>query len=225
MPVQRWRLTVARGPDAPDLSQRDQQAAWSAALLASGLAHGGEPEPARLAHAAPIPNGLTADAEILDLFLPVRRTAADVRERIGAAMPEGYRLVGLHDVWLGEPALPAVLEAADYRVRVTADGEPPDAVALRDAVARLLAAVHLDRAGRRAGNLRPLVDDVRVGPDGALWMRLRFDPALGTGRPEEVVAALASFSGQPLIAATRHRERLWLRGEDRGDGRDPSHRS
>jgi hypothetical protein len=45
-------------------------------------------------------------------------------------------------------------------------------------------------------------------------MRLRFDPAAGTGRPEEVVQALAALAGRPLTATRRHRERLWLKGDD-----------
>src|SRR5690349_15497071 len=145
MPVQRFRLTFARDPDAPDLNQREQLAAWSALLVATGLTAPDDPEPARLVMAAPIPTGLTCDAELADLFLPVRRTSADVRERLTDAMPAGHRLVDLYDVWLGEPALPAALTAADYRVEVSAGGQPPDSTGLSDAVARVLAATTVER--------------------------------------------------------------------------------
>jgi len=40
--------------------------------------------------------------------------------------------------------------------------------------------------------------------------RTRFHPELGTGRPEEVLAALADAAGRPLEAATIVRERLLL---------------
>jgi hypothetical protein len=218
MPLQRFRLTFARAPDAPDLTQREQLAAWSAALAATGLTTPDDPEPARLVAAAPIPTGLSCDAELADLFLPVRRTAADVRERLVAAMPAGHRLVDLYDVWLGEPALPGALVAADYRVRITSDGRPPDRAILAQAVAQVLRSATVERsrgnaAKAAAGNLRPLIADIRVEPDAGLWMRLRFDPNLGTGRPEEVVAAIAARAGVALEVVTRHRERLWLRGD------------
>ena len=41
-------------------------------------------------------------------------------------------------------------------------------------------------------------------------MRTRFHPELGTGRPEEVLAALAEAAGHPLIAEAIIRERLIL---------------
>jgi hypothetical protein len=39
-------------------------------------------------------------------------------------------------------------------------------------------------------------------------VRTRFDPALGTGRPEEVVAALGDVLGHPLEVRSTVRERL-----------------
>jgi hypothetical protein len=211
MPIQRFRLTYARGPDAPPLNQRDQQAAWADALQAAGLSGMGGDEAARLTPAAPIPIGLTGDAELADLFLPVRRTAADLRALLVAAMPTGHRLVDLHDVWLGEPALPAVVVGADYRVTVAVDDRPVDQAALAAGVAALLATTTIARP--RGGNLRPLIEDVRVRSGGVLAMQLRIDPSAGSGRPEEVVAALATLTGLPLELVARHRERLRLRGD------------
>ncbi len=226
MPLQRWRLIVARSGDAPDLAQRELAAAWVDMLEAAGLRDRMAPEQPKLAFAAPIQAGLTADREIVDLFLPERRAAADVRTRIAAHLPSGYSLVDLHDVWLGEPALPGLVVAGDYRVEVgvaaagaseATTGLPRSGV-LRSAVAMLLAATTVERPNPRSskprdGDLRRLVDDVAVLSEGELWMRLRFDPALGTGRPEEVVAALGQFAGVPLSTVRRHRERLWLKGE------------
>jgi hypothetical protein len=234
MPTQRWRLIVARSADAPDLGQRELAAAWDAVLEAAGLKDPGAAEQPKLAFAAPIPLGLTADREPVDLFLPARRTAADVRTRVGTHLPAGYRLTELHDVWLGEPALPGIVVAGDYRVWVVVGSEPggghvptpPGPGVLRTAVAHLLAAATVERSATRpgkprTGNLRQLVDDVIAVSDAELWMRLRFDPVLGTGRPEEVVAALGDIAGRPLFAARRHRERLWLRGQHPTPGPEP----
>jgi hypothetical protein len=224
MPAQRWRLILARSATGPDLSQREQGTVWAAALGAAGL--DGGPEASRIVFAAPMPAGMSADADLADLFLPQRRTLADVRARLAPKLPDGYRLVDLHDDWVGEPALPGQVVAGDYRVRVVrGPGTPLLDDAARDlgaAVPALLAASTIERVRRRpdrpAGNLRPLVDVVRVLERDRLWMRLRFDPALGTGRPEEVVAALAVLAGRSFMAQDPHRERLWLRAESTAGG-------
>ena len=121
MPAQRWRLILARTGAAPDLSQRDLLAAWTAALDEAGLRDPQTEKVVRFMPGAPIPAGLTADREPADLFLPVARTAQDVRRRLGAHLPLGYRLVELHDVWVGEPALPGLVIAGDYRVEVAVE--------------------------------------------------------------------------------------------------------
>jgi hypothetical protein len=68
--------------------------------------------------------------------------------------------------------------------------------------------------GDRAYDLRPLLGDVTVEPDGsggaALAMTTRIDPALGTGRPDDVLAALGERIGRPLEADAIVRERLVL---------------
>lgn len=220
MPIQRWRLTYSRSADAPTLSQREQIAAWDDTLAAAGLRDPERTEQPKLSLAAPIPAGLTADRELADLFLSRRLTAADLRERLNGNLPVGHRLVDLHDVWLGEPALQGVVVAGDYLVRLEsapgAGRARPEA--LGDAIATFLAAMEIARPTTRpdrpsSGNLRQLVVAIReTGPD-ELWMRLRFDPTLGTGRPDEVVEVLGTLAGEAIVAVARHRERLWLRGE------------
>ncbi len=222
MPAQRWRLTYARGADTPDLQQREQQAAWAAAIEAAGL-RGDAAKGPKLVPAAPIASGLTADAELADLFLPLRWRSVDVRERLGEAMPAGLKLIGLHDVWLGEPSLPGMVTAGDYRVDLAPDeaGAIASDDVLEVGVRAVLASPSIERVRARAdrpavGDLRPLILDVRVLGDGRLWMRLRIDPTLGIGRPEEVVAAIGTSVGRLLATGARHRERLWLRGEEAG---------
>jgi hypothetical protein len=129
-------------------------------------------------------------------------------------MPDGWRLVDLHDVWLGSPPLAGQVAAADYRIGVSGT----DRRALADAAAGLLAAPELPRDRPKGGSsvrydLRPLLADVRVvddGPPTLLRARTRFDPVLGTGRPEEVVAALGDVVGRPLTVTSLVRERLIL---------------
>lgn len=180
---QRWRLVYARSESAPHLAQPDQQSAWEAALLASGLPVVGqdlEPPRPRIAFAAPLGVGLPAERELADLFLAERLPVAGVRSALEATLPEGHRLVELHDVWLGEAALPGQVVAADYRasVRVGASADGGEAPVGREApvgasgvvaeaARRLLTASSLprtrDKGGQRvAYDLRPLLADISV---------------------------------------------------------------
>ena len=98
----------------------------------------------------------------------------------------------------------------------------PDAAAVGAACAQLLAAATIPRDRPKGGatvryDLRPLLADIVVvesGPPVVVRARTRFHPELGTGWPDEVVAALAEVAGEPLEAASIVRERLVLADED-----------
>jgi hypothetical protein len=157
---------------------------------------------------------MAAERELIDIFLVERWPAWRVREALEGRLPEGWRLVELVDVWLAGPPLAGRVAAADYRIELPATVD----VAELDRVARdLLAAERLPRERTRGGgtvtyNLRPLVIalDVEPGPPPVVRTRTRFHPELGTGRPEEVLAALGDLLGRPLEAAGIVRERLVL---------------
>lgn len=183
-PRQRWRLVYARSESAPHLAQRDQQAAWEAGLRESGLPVVGQdlvPPRPRIAFAAPLGVGLAAERELADLFLAERLPLAVVREALEATLPDGHRLVELLDVWLGEPALPGQVVAADYRAEVRAGVEVTvaamtdvaAAASLADAARRLLREVTLPRTRDKGGqpvayDLRPLLADISVIEAGGL---------------------------------------------------------
>jgi radical SAM-linked protein len=210
-------LVVGRAADAPDQPQRDVADGWAAALEAAGLpvawTEGARPR-ARIAFGAPLPVGMAADGELIDVVITERWPAWRVREAVVAHVPAGWRLVDLHDVWLAGPPLPGRVAAADYEV--TLAGSAP-AEALRAAASELLAARQLPRRRAKGDDsveydLRPLLIDIRVidGPPVAITARTRFHPELGTGRPDEVVAALADRIGVPVQTAGIVRERLIL---------------
>lgn len=222
-PRQRWRLVVGRGAEAATLSQRDVTDAWIAAVEASGLPAipgSSDPSKPRLAFGAPLPIGMTAEGELIDLFLAERWPRWRVREALEPVVPPGWGLLDLSDVWLGGPALAAAVAAADYRITldVTDGVAGPDVAAAASAV---LAATTLPRRREKGGgsvdyDLRPLlvaVDVVEAGPSVIVRARTRFHPSLGTGRPEEVVAALADQLERPLTASNVVRERLILAEE------------
>ena len=221
---QRWRLVFARDDEARYLSHLDAVHLWERAFrrgeIPVATSEGFSPRP-RLIFAAPLPLGMLAEHELADLFLAKRLTRLDLRSRLGDGMPRGYRLIDLRDEWVGGPALATRLVAADYRLTLL--GVSPDRLA--PAVGALLAAASLPRQKRRekkvtAYDLRPLLLDLQVREDDAaagatdgvgipaagLWMRLRNSQEMGSGRAEEVVAALAEELGLATIAAASEEE-------------------
>jgi len=219
--IQRWRLTVARGADLPDATQRDTLAVWGSALIDAGLPvarSAGNTKRTRISIGAPLPAGIATEGDLVDVLLTERWPIWRVRSTLSEALPDGWRLVALEDVWVGEPALAGQVAAADYRI-VIGTGSAPDEMSA--ACAQVLAARTLPRQrlkGDRvvAYDLRPLVVDVRLaGGDRPLTLvaRTRYHPERGTGRPEELVAALADVLGEPVAIIDVTRTRL-LRAEE-----------
>jgi radical SAM-linked protein len=208
---------VARDAGAPALPQRDVGEAWVAAIEGARLplAHteGDRPRP-RISFGAPLPVGMAAEGELIDVVLLERWPAWRVREALTPTLPEGWRLVDLVDVWLAGPPLAGRVAAADYRIELAGDVSP-DRVST--AAMELVASAAIPRERPKGGttvtyDLRPLILDVGVdaGPPVAVRTRTRFHPELGTGRPEEVLAALGGLAGTQLEAASIVRERLLL---------------
>jgi radical SAM-linked protein len=223
-PRQRWRLAFrCAASDHPD-ARRDLVAAWVDRLAATGLpltSRGAGRARQPLALGAPLPLGMAAERELADLVLTERLPAWRVREAVAATLPGGYQLVELGDVWLGAPPLAGAVAGADYRVTLASDADPgPES--LGGAADALLSEPSLPRVREKGGrdvvyDLRPLVAGIEVlgGPSTALRIRVRFDPERGSGRPEEVLGALAERLGRPVAAGSIVRERLLL-AEDLG---------
>lgn len=211
-------MTVGRTSAAPELSQRDTFAAWDEAIVAAGLPvwTGDAAKPRlRLAFGAPLSVGMVAEGELIDLVLTERLPAWRVRDALGPHVPTGWTLVDLADVWLGGPPLAGRVVAADYRVSLGGSVTRPQ---VGEAAAALLAARALPRERAKGDgtvryDLRPLLADITVvgpGPPVVLGIRTRFHAELGTGRPEEVVLAIADRLGTPLTIDAVVRERLVL---------------
>jgi radical SAM-linked protein len=218
-PRQRWRLVARRSADAPPLTQRELAEAWESAVLECGLpvawTDAATPR-LRLSFAAPLPLGVAGEAELIDMFLTERLPTWRVREALDGRLPAGWALVDLYDVWPAGPALAGRVVAAEYRMELAAAAG--DATTVAAAAARMMSAAELPRERFKGGgtvryNLRPLIDELAVvehGPPVVIRARTRFDPELGTGRPDEVLAALADAAGAPLEATAIVRERLIL---------------
>ena len=213
---QRWRLVLARSADAPALVGRELADAFEEALEASDLPVLRPPGKARgrVAFGAPLPATMAAENELADVLMTTFVPSWLVRERLTDRLPAGWRLVDVFDVWIGAPSLAGQVGAADYRIDLGA----VDAETVAGACAAVMASDALPRERVKGAStvpydLRPLVVDVGVsdpGPPVVLRARTRFHPALGTGRPEEVVASLGDHIGQPLAVRSIVRERLIL---------------
>jgi radical SAM-linked protein len=267
---QRWRLVFARDDEARFLSHLDAIKLWERAFRRGGIpvatSEGFSPRP-RVIFAAPLQLGMLAEHELADLFLAERLTSHDLRARLAAGMPRGYRIVELDDEWVGAPALAPQLVAADYRLNLLHTEQP----AVEEGIRTLLAAERLPRERHRedkivAYDLRPLLIDLHLRAGGVaarvgevpeapnlggtvaagsavftaatalpsavaegvcVWMRLRHTQDEGSGRAEEVVAALAeALPGRGAVGRSEApaestavemvhpvRERLWLSRE------------
>ena len=217
---QRWRLVFAREEAAQFMSHLDTAHAWERALrrgkVPVATSEGFTPRP-RLIFAAPLPLGMLAEHDLADLYLAERLSRPKLRALLEESLPPGYRVRDLYDVWVNAPAVATQLVAADYRLTLLG----VDPAGLEAAVRRLLAADELPREKRRerkvtSYDLRPLILDLQIRPPdeasaaaaareavvaAGLWLRLRHTQDQGSGRTEEVVAALADQLGMAVAPA------------------------
>lgn len=211
---------LARSADASRIGGREFVDAWEEAIEATGLPlhRAAGKSRSRVAFGAPLPVGMAAEREQAEIFLTERAPVWRVREALTAALPAGWTLIDLLDVWVGGPPLAGRVTAAEYRVELRS---APDAAVIGAVARSVLDASGLPRTRLKGGvevpyDLRPLLLDVRVaepGPPVVVRMRTRFHPGLGTGRPEEVVAAIGDRLASPLEIGAIVRERLIVAGE------------
>lgn len=215
LPRQRWRLILARSADAPELPGRELADAWEQAIGASGLPlhRAAGQARARVAWGAPLPIRMAAEAELAEIVLSDVVPVWHVRDALASSLPAGWTLVDLYDVWLGSPALAGRITGAVYRVVLEGDA---DAAMVAAAASSLLEARQLTRTRLKGGapvtfDLRPMLAGLwidRPGPPIVLRVQTRIHPERGSGRPEEVVAALADRLDRPVTPASIVRERL-----------------
>lgn len=228
-PVQRWRIAFRRGEPALDLGPPEITRAWEEGLVAAGIpvvmSSAAKPRP-RLTFAAPLPPGRAAEHDLADLVVGERWPMARLRAALGTALPVGFEVIDLYDVWLGAPAITAVLNAMSHRATVAG----ATATELAGAAGRLLAADRLER-NRAKGteqrvtyDLRPLILELDVAEgapprsagDGGttiVRMALRTSPDGPSGRPDEVVLALGEDLDRNLQLVELVREREWTADE------------
>ena len=210
-------MVIARSAQAPRIGGRELVDAWETAVEASGLPlhRAAGRARGRVAFGAPLPPGIAAERELAEIFLVERVPTWRVREALVAGLPTGWSLVDLFDAWVGGPPLAGRVVAADYRIELETGADP---ASIASAARELLEAADLPRIRQKGGasvpyDLRPLLANVTVDIGVSplrLRVRTRIHPELGTGRPEEVVAALGDRCGRLLEVRSIVRERLIL---------------
>lgn len=209
MKAQRLRFTYRVGEAGCSLGQRDLIRAFEKATTEAGFALSyseGKRKTAQIAVAAPLPQNVTSDGELVEVFLsePVDPRAA--LKAISERLPQGIEAVDVEEVGVQAPSLQSQLRWADYEVELPSE---IDEATARDAVERLLAETTIPSEYRRETrvrqyDLRPLVLSLRVEGkhDGrvVLGMRLRAEPE-NNARADQVVLALG------VAEATRIRRR------------------
>jgi radical SAM-linked protein len=213
--MQRLRIKFSRGPEIKFISHLDIVRLWQRAFMRAGIeiaySSGFSPHP-KISLAAPLPLGVTSEAELMDIFCIKGVAPHFFVSAVNQQLPPGMTVDKVYPISFEWPSLQSQVSQAEYKVELeTAPGPPDIQTALKD----LLALEHLPwqhqrDTGPHQYDLRTLIDALRViewePPRGALGMRLRCD-SNGSGRPEQVAAALG-FKQRPLAI---HRTQLILK--------------
>ena len=219
MKIQRLRITFSRGDETKYISHLDVMRFWERALRRAAIpvaySEGFSPH-AQISLAAPLAVGTTSEAELMDVFLAELMQPKQFITQLSAQIPPGIAVISAQEVGLALPSMQADVRFAEYDVDIenkAADNAIP-AVDAFDAVERFMAAEtipweHKRENETRAYDIRAQVAelaavDLTDGTGVRLKMRLKNDNT-GSGRPEQIVAALG------LPAPTRiHRTQIIL---------------
>jgi radical SAM-linked protein len=213
--LNRYRITFARDRTVRFVGHLDLAKAWERILRRADLpvafSQGFHPLP-KITFASALPVGCTSDCELMDVVLSEPMEPSDVMARLGPALPAGIAVASVAPVPLNAPALQAELRWAEYAVTVET-GEAPEQIEQK--VQTFLAASTLPRERRgKSYNLRPLALSLMVeaarDSSARIVMRLLADASAGTGRPDEVLAAL----GWGDAPAQIHRRKLGFSNDE-----------
>src|SRR4030042_1195917 len=122
--VQRLRLMFSRGQELRYISHLDLMRLWERSLrrgeIPLAYSEGYSPHP-RLSLAAPLPIGVTSEAELMDVIVNRSASAHFVMRNVRQQLPRGLGILELAHVPLAAPSLQSQVRYAEYRVAVVAD--------------------------------------------------------------------------------------------------------
>jgi len=215
--MQRLRLKFSRSDEIKYISHLDLMRCWQRSLRRAGIllaySEGFSPHP-RLSLAAPLPIGVTSEAELMDITLQKPVSPYFLIQTLGEQLPQGIDVLEVEQMPLMIPSLQSQVRYAEYRVVVKASKSVGE---MQTAITSLLQAErlpwqHMRDTGPRYYDLRALIKHIWLvsyhDSTFTLGMRLRCDPQ-GTGRPEQVSQALGLTEYPDSI----HRTKLILAGK------------
>jgi len=196
--MQRLRVRFCRGEEIQFISHLDIMRLWQRALHRAGIplayTEGFSPHP-RLSLAAPLPVGVTSQAELMDVFCTRWVSPHSFTTAVSQQLPPGIKILQVYPVALTMPSLQSQVSYAEYEVEIETEKDRPG---IELALTSLLSVKHLPwhherDTGTRNYDLRALIDNLWLidchSGYGTIGMRLRCDSG-GSGRPEQVAAAL-----------------------------------
>lgn len=210
--MQRLRVRFSRGEEVRFISHLDIMRLWQRALhraeMPLAYSEGFNPHP-RMSLAAPLPLGVTSEAELMDVFFAGWVSPHFFTTAISQQLPAGIAMLQVHPIALTIPSLQSLVRYTEYRVEVEAEEKDIEAKLASLLSLKTLPWQHQRDTVTRSYDLRALIDDLWLidchHPCCTIGMRLRCDSS-GSGRPEQVTAALG-FTPYPR---SMHRTKLIL---------------
>ena len=213
--MQRLRIKFKRGEELKFISHLDITRLWQRAFVRAGIplaySQGFNPHP-QISLAAPLPVGVTGEAEFMDIYCAKNVSPPYFTEAVNRELPEGIEIVQAQQVNPTLPALQAVVSFAEYNITVATD-KPKEEI--EQMIQHLLSLStlpwqHERDTGVRHYDLRALIQHIWRADykDGyaVIGMKLNCD-SNGSGRPEQVSLALG-FTDYPH---TINRTQLFLK--------------
>lgn len=212
--MQRLRIRFCRGQEVKFISHLDILRLWQRALhraeIPLAYSEGFSPHP-RISLAAPLPIGVTSQAELMDILCTKWVSPHFFTAAVSQQLPPGIEILQVYPIALSLPSLQSQIRFAEYRVEVETEKEQKDIASALSSLLSLecLPWRHQRDTNTRNYDLRALIDDLWLidwhSGYGTVGMRLRCDNS-GSGRPEQVATALG-FTRYPQSI---HRTKLNL---------------
>ena len=210
--VQRLRLIFSKAGPARfighlDLS-RTLERSFNRAHIPIAYTQGFNRRP-RMSLAAALPLGFTSESELADIWLAEEVDPATLQRAMMRKMAPGILVSLIESVPLSDPSLQSIVTSATYVAFLPDDS---NRVMLQDNIDQILAAKSLPRQKKRGKgkirnyDLRPLIIDLGLDKKNGDQVAVRMELCLGpskSGRPDDVLAALAIDSLGTLIHRTR----------------------
>jgi radical SAM-linked protein len=191
------------------------------AELPLAYSQGFHPQP-KMNMAAALPLGFSSRCEVMDMKLEHDISLHDLPTRLNRTLPSGLQVVEVEQVDERGPALQTQVESAEYEVTLM---EAIDESELKRRIESVMEAKALPRERRgKVYDLRPLLEESSLLPDGKIFMRLAAREG-ATGRPEEVLDVLGIAFEQTRIERTRLIFKSTIAGSSNESGQQTNHTS